>query len=174
MTKIVKALSILATSSAIICLPVFSASAANTANTTINATVNSVISLSIADQDIDLNLTPTVGGSDSDTASHTVLVSTNNAAGYNLSLKGSTQLSKGSNHINAVSGNTTLSNNTWGYHVGTSGNNFRGVTTGGAQIKTTSSTANNDSTTVTYGARVNSSLPTGTYTGTVTYTATAK
>lgn len=176
MKKIVKAISILTASTAIICLPILSASAAETQITTVNATINSMIFLGVREPNINLNLTPAHASFDSDTQSHTVLVSTNNASGYTLSIKGSTQLSNGSHNINAIAGSSPLSTNTWGYKLNSNpASNFQGVTASDVQIKSSNSnTAGFDETEVTYGAKVDTSLPTGVYTGTVTYTATAK
>ncbi len=105
------------------------AASAATQNTTINAVISTSIGLTTSGT-VNLNIIPVSGGSQS-TASDTVTVTTNNAAGYNLALKNSdatTTLDNGANTI-ATSTSTTwgapaiLSNNTWGYGIasGTSG-----------------------------------------------------
>lgn len=181
---------------AIAFLPVVvSAVSANT-NTVINATINAVISITTSTP-VSISLTPVAGGVVS-SSSDTVLVSTNNATGYFLTLAdndANTNLVSGANNIAAHAGTqaspTVLANNTWGYRVDGVGGFGAGPTsaensnqssttiwagmpaTGSPNtLKTTSSTATNDSTTVWYGVRVNTALPNGVYTDTVTYTAT--
>lgn len=169
---------------------------AATANTVINATLGSTISVTTTTP-VTINLTPTAGGVVS-SSSDTVSVSTNNTAGYTLTLAdndATTTLVSGANTIAAHSGTqaspTVLTNNTWGYRVdgvggfgagptsaetdnGSSSTIWAGVPATGSPntLKTTSSTASNDTTTVWYGVKVTSSQPNGTYTDTVTYTAT--
>ncbi len=167
-----------------------------TANTTINAVVASTISIS-SNGTVGLNITPTAGGSAS-SASDTVTVSTNNAAGYTLQIANSdatTTLTNGGNSI-AASANTfgspsTLANNTWGWRVDSSGTfgagptsaetnvtsltgSWAGVPASGSPstIKTTGSTASGDTTTVWFGAEADTTKPNGTYSDTITYTAT--
>lgn len=169
---------------------------AATANTVINATLGSTISVTTSTP-VAISLTPTAGGVVS-SSSDTVSVSTNNTSGYTLTLEdndATTTLVSGANSIAAHSGTqaspTTLANNTWGYRVdgvggfgagptsaetnnGSSSTIWAGVPATGSPntLKTTSSTASNDTTTVWYGVKVTSSQPNGTYTDTVTYTAT--
>lgn len=174
--------------------PFVASAATQTANTTINATINPVISISTGST-VAISLTPTAGGVVS-SASDTVTISTNNAAGYVLQLAdadATTTLVSGGNSIPAHAGTyavpTTLATNTWGYAL--AGGNFTasytaetnnaasttkwaGIpATGSPQsIKTTATTATADTTTVWYGVKVDTSKPTGTYSDTVTYTAT--
>lgn len=169
-----------------------------TAGTTINATVSSVISMTTSGT-VALAITPTGSGSAS-SASDTVSVSTNNTAGYNLQLADSdatNTLANGGNTIAAASGTfaapAAMAVNTWGYRVDGAGTfgagptaaqtnvaslagTWAGVPVSGSPhtIKSTSSVATNDTTTVWYGARVDTSKPNGIYTGTITYTATTK
>lgn len=176
--------------------PTFQASAAsNTSNTTINATVAPVITIS-SGATVAFTLTPTGAFAESNN-SNTVTVSTNNSAGYDLTLADSDAtltLTNGANTI-AASANTyaapaTLALNTWGYGIGglgtfsasytsqtdvtTSTLKYAGISATAQNIKSTSSTASNDTTTVWYAAKVDTSKPTGVYTDTVTYTATTK
>lgn len=176
--------------------PIAASAAADTSSTTINATVGSVISIS-SGATVSLSLTPTAGGVVS-SASNTVSVSTNNSSGYTLTLANSdatTNLVSGGNTIAAHSGTqaspTALAANTWGYRVvgvggfgagaysaetnnGSSSSTWAGVpaTSSPVTLKTTATTASNDTTTVWYGVRANSTKVGGTYTDTVTYTAT--
>ncbi len=181
--------------------PAIASAAAQTSNTTINAQVNAVITIS-SGPTVSISLTPTGSGVLSN-ASDTVSVSTNNAAGYVLTLNDSdatTTLANGSDTFTASSGTKTtpiaLTNGTWGWAVptattgiGTNGfdasyasepnsttstSKWAGITASGSptMIKTTATTASADTTTVWYAAKAAVTQPTGTYTGTVTYTAT--
>jgi hypothetical protein len=171
---------------------------AATTSTTINSAISSVISVFTSNGTVAANVTPTGGGAQT-IASDTLTVSTNNSLGYTLQIADSdatTTLVSGGNTIPASSGTqaspTAQSVNTWGYRVDgiggfgagpTSGQNsaaigsstFAGVPANSSPntIKTTSSTASNDTTTVWYGVAANTSQPTGTYSDTITYTATA-
>lgn len=182
---------------AVVASPAVASAATDSANTTVNATVQASISIT-SSSPVALTLAPTAGGVVT-SASDTVTVDSNNTAGYDLTLAdadANTNLVSGGNNIAAHSGTyaspTTLTNGTWGYAVA-SLNNFdasystetnntssssiwAGVpATGSAQnIKSTTGVATADVTTVWYAARVNTSQPTGTYTDTVTYTATTK
>jgi hypothetical protein len=168
-----------------------------TGNTTVNVNVGSAISISTSSP-INLAITPSGGGS-ATSASDAVSVSTNNTTGYKLQLAdadgANTLDGGGGNKINPASGTfgspAVLGVNTWGYRVdgaGTFGagptvaqNNTASLTGTWAKVplsgandvlRTTGSTANNDITTVWYAANVDSTLPNGTYTDIVTYTAT--
>ena len=174
-------------------LTVFAAT--DSENSTINANLGSTISMTTSGS-VALNVTPVSGGSQT-SASDTVSVSTNNAGGYFLTLANAdatTTLVNGANTIAAHAGTqaspTALANNTWGYRVDSIG----GFSTGGAvesnvttssityagvpatgspnTIKTTGTTASNDTTTVWYAVKADTTKPNGTYTDTVTYTAT--
>lgn len=169
-----------------------------TANTTINATVNPTITVASTGT-VTLTLTPGVAAVES-RASDTVTVNTNDTAGYTLTLADAdavTNLVSGANTIGAHAGTfavpTALANNKWGYAL--AGGNFTasytpisnetGSTdkwagmpaTGSPQtLKTTATTATNDTTTVWYGVKVDSTQPSGVatpYSDSVTYTATA-
>ncbi len=175
--------------------PVVASAASQTSNTTINATVNEVISMTTSGT-VALTLTPTSGGVVS-SASDTVTVSTNRTTGYTLTLKNAdtnTSLVSGGNNITAHSGTpatpTVLTNGTWGFAIagapfdasysaensnGSSASKWAGVPSSSgtaATLKTTSATATNDTTTVWYAVKADSSQPNGIYSDTVTYTAT--
>ena len=170
-----------------------------TASTTISSNLASVISLLTTNGTVNVDVTPTVSGAQT-IASDTVTVSTSDSSGYTLTLAetgaGSTLVS-GGNTIPASSGTQAtplaMSANTWGYRVDSIGGFGAGPTSSASSaaisgsikfaavpatgspntIKTTSGTATNDTTTVWYAVAANTSQPSGTYTDSVTYTATA-
>lgn len=170
--------------------------ASSNSNTVINAAIGSTISISTSGT-VTLNITPTGAGS-ATSASDTVTVSTNNATGYTLQLAdadATVTLTNGGNTIGAATGTfaapAALGVNTWGYRVDSVGTFGAGPTSAQsnaaslsgtwaavpasgspATLKTTGSTASGDTTTVWYGASANTTKPNGTYTDTVTYTAT--
>lgn len=166
------------------------------ADTTVSSTIGSVMSLFTTSGTVNINATPTASGVQT-TASDTVTISTNNTAGYTLQLAettATTALTSGSNTIAATSGTqaspTALVANRWGYRVDGLAGFGAGPTTPIANaaigsvtyaavpataspntIKTTATTATNNTTTVWYSVAVNTATPTGTYTNSVTYTA---
>jgi hypothetical protein len=175
------------------------AAGAATTSTTINSAISSVISVFTSNGTVTANVTPTGAGAQT-IASDTLTVSTNNTAGYTLQIADSdatTTLTSGSDTIPASSGSqgtpVAQSANTWGYRVDGLGGFGAGPTSGQSSaaisgtikfagmpansspntIKTTATTASNDTTTVWYGVAANTSQPTGTYSDTITYTATA-
>lgn len=177
--------------------PLSVSAASSTSTTTITTDVQPVISIS-SGANVGLNITPDATGVLS-SGTNTVTVSTNVTNGYTLALKdsdASTTLSSGGGTFTTNASATTadaLANGEWGWAVpsGTTGvgvtgfdasyaaptltSTFAGVNaTGGSNvtIKTRSGTATNDTTTVYFAARANTSQPSGQYTGAVTYTAT--
>lgn len=178
-------------------MPLSAFASTDTKTTTINALIGSTISVGTSTT-VNISVTPVTGGSQS-AAADTVTVATNNATGYDLTLADSdanTSLVSGGNTIAAHAGTyaapSALANNSWGYHIdglgsfgtgGTAENNvtsssvkYAGVPANGSaqNIKTSSTTASGDSVTVYYGVKADPSVPNGTYTDTVTYTATTK
>ena len=170
-----------------------------TASTTISSNISSVISLLTTNGTVNVNVVPTGSGAQT-IASDTVTVSTNDSSGYALTLAdtdATTTLVSGSNTIPASSGSQTTpvaqANNTWGYAVQSLGGfnssgyaaansaavsgtlKFAGMPATGSPntLKTTSGTASSDTTTVWYAVAADTSQPSGTYTDSVTYTATA-
>lgn len=144
-------------------------------------------------------VTPTAGGRVS-TSSHTVGVSTNSTTGYAMSLamqgaSASLVRSGGSETIDPTPGTPTLpsafSANTWGFRVdglaafgtgttvetdvATSAYTWASVPAGGSgvTIRTYPSPVTDNGTTVCYGMNATTARPSGTYTGTVVYTAIA-
>lgn len=171
---------------------------AATASTTINSAIGAVISLFTSNGTVTVNVTPTGSGAQT-IASDTLTVSTNDTLGYTLQIANTdttTTLVSGSNNIPASAGTQASPVaqvvNTWGYRVDGVGGFGAGPTSGQSSaaigsltfagvpssaspntIKTTSTTASNDTTTVWYAVAANTSQPTGTYSDSVTYTATA-
>jgi hypothetical protein len=172
---------------------------AATASTTVSSVVSPVISLLSSSGTVNVNVVPSASGAQT-IASDTVTVSTNDAAGYLLQLAetgaGSTLVS-GGNSIPASAGTFAspafMANNTWGYRVDGVGTFGVGPTSGQSStavsgtikfaavpataspntIKSTSGVASSDTTTVWYGVAANTAQASGTYTNSVTYTATA-
>jgi hypothetical protein len=168
-----------------------------TTSTTITSTIGSTITLT-SNGTVNLNAIPTGNGVQT-IASDTVSVSTNDGSGYTLQLNetnGSTTLTSGSNTIPATTGTKSSpvaeTAESWGYRVDSIGGFGSGPTTSLSNqpigsltfaavpastspdtIKTTATTANNDTTNVWYGIAVDTSVPSGTYTNSVTYTAVA-
>jgi hypothetical protein len=172
---------------------------ASTASTTVSSTLSSVISLLTTNGTVNVNLTPTGGGVQT-IASDTVTVSTNDNSGYTLQLAetgAASALTSGGNTIPASSGSQTtpayMAVNTWGYRVDSIGGfgagptssasnaaisgtiKFAGVPATGSPntIATTSGVATNSTTSVWYAVAANTAQASGTYTNSVTYTATA-
>lgn len=146
---------------------------------------------------VSLNITPTSGGaltSNSDSVS----VSTNVAAGYTLTLQdadATVTLTNGGNTIAAHTGTTgtptALGVNTWGFAIPgapfdttysvetnatSSATKWAGMPASGSpfQIRQTNTNVTNEATTVWYAARVDLSKVSGTYSDSVTYTATTQ
>jgi hypothetical protein len=179
----------------LVLVPVTAMAATDNENTTINASIQSVISVATSST-VAISVTPVSGGSQT-SASDTVTVNSNHAAGYALTLSDSdadTDLENGANSIAAHAGTqaspTALANNRWGYAVASIGgfdasystitnatsssSVWAGVPGTGSPntIKSTATTASNDTTTVWYSVKADTTNPNGTYTDTVTYTAT--
>ena len=141
------------------------AASAATDSTTVQATVASVISVSSAD-----------------TALITVTVNSNDPDGYNLSLENDTTLTMAGpsgGTLAKTSGTfaapAALATNSWGYRLAAfTASTYAGIEDAPQIIKTTAATATNDTTVVTYGVKVNTAIPAGVYSDSVTYTATVK
>lgn len=157
---------------------------AATSDSTVEATVNSVISVTSAGT-VPISVTPTSSGATA-TATDTVTIDSNDADGYNLTLKDAdaTLSMTGSQggSIAATSGTyatpTALSANTWGYRLSdfAAADTYAGITSTEQNIASTTavSTSGGDTVNVTYGVNVDTSIPAGVYTDAVTYTATVK
>ncbi len=175
-------------------LPIL-ASAQTTAST-ISSVVSTVISITSSGT-VNINTTPTGSGVQT-IASDTVTVNTNDSNGYTLGLNengGGTNLVSGSNTIAASTGTQATpaaeTAQSWGYRVDGVGGFGAGPTTSASNaaisgtikfagvpsvtantLKTTATTATNDTTLVWYGIAINTAQPSGTYTNSVLYTAT--
>lgn len=197
MKKIIKYTSIVLTSAAIVALPIFSASAEES-STTITAQVGSTISIN-STANVSFAINPTASNAKASSGQATVTVSTNNATGYNLkiAMNGAARgLANGGNTIDAHAGTlaspSTMATNSWGYRVTGAGGFGAGVATAESNvndlaqtwagvpaqnaddtIKTHASAVQNDNTNVMFGAKVDSTKPSGNYTGTVVFTAAA-
>ena len=169
------------------------AATASTSNIQISAAIGSAISINTPTA-VAVSLTPTAAGPVS-IGSHTVTVSTNNSTGYKLYLKdadATLNLVSGANNITPTAGSAGTpaalsAMNTFGYAVAgapfagsyTTGDNrvysasetFAGITASDVQIKNTATTATNENTSVYWAVRADTSLPNGTYTDNVVYTA---
>ncbi len=171
-------------------------------NSVINATVEAVISITTASPvAISLTPTAGgVVSSASDTVTVNTNNSAGYELTLKNADTSSNLVSGGNNitpHAGTMAASTALANGTWGFAIATATtgaqtNNFDAsyaaensasssatkwagvpISSGSAyKLKDTSAVATNDTTTVWYGARVNTSQATGTYTDTVTYTAT--
>ena len=179
-------------------LPTGVLAATDTSNTVINGMVGSTITVT-SDATVALNTTATASAVLS-SASNSVQVTTNNATGYTLGLSivsgaPNTSLVSGSDTIaastNTMAAPAVLADDTWGFRVDGQGGfgagpttaetnstssttTWAGVTNTAQTIKTTTTTAAADSTTVWYAMKVSPTKPSGTYTNTVTYTATTR
>jgi hypothetical protein len=109
------------------------------------------------------------------TASGTVTVVSTDAVGYKLYIRAlsSANMTSGANTIPASANGVAaaLATNTWGYNLDTS-TNFVGMTTADVLIRTgTGPFETGDTTTVTYGVKIDQSKAAGSYSTTVIYTA---
>ena len=135
-------------------------------------------------------VTPTANGATT-TATANVTVATTNSAGYSLYLyaeSGNNLVAQNPATTEAVTATASsatldgLANNTWGYNLGTTtpgtGTTYAAVPTDGTtpvQTKDTSSTnAANDTYTLALGAKVDTTIPSGTYTGALTVAVVAE
>lgn len=172
------------------------AASAATDTTSVEATVNSVVSVASATT-VSVGVFPTASGSMS-SVSDGVSVSTNSTTGYTLTFSNgdtTTSLASGANTIAAHAGTqgtpTVLATNTWGYRVDGVGGFGAGPTSTETNVadsaytwagvpsssvpntlKTTAATASSDVTTVWFGVEADSAVADGVYTDTITYTAT--
>ncbi len=172
-----KAASVLAVM-AIVLSPV--AASAASSNTTVQATVASVISVS-STPTVAISVTPAVGGVEA-TANDTVSVDSNDPDGYNLTLENDATLTMSGPSAATLAKTTgtygtptALINNSWGYRLsGFTAGTYAGVEDAAQNIKSTTATAAGDTTIVTYGVKVDTTKPAGVYSDSVTYTATVK
>ena len=155
---------------------------AEESGSTANLNVESAVAITLPDT-VAIDVTPTPDGTFS-SSNVNLSVSTNNNSGYTLSLATTgddnhmhSQNQATTETIAPVSGSVTqadFANNTWGY-------NLRAASEGDANARTeyqavpesddtaqrTTSAPSSDSYNLTFGAKVNTSIPSGTYTNTV-------
>ena len=150
--------------------------------------ISPTLSLSLQDT-VNLNVTPTQNGTFSSSTA-TLSISTNNETGYSLYMATSngknTLASQNPNTTDAISAISSDENgipsadfpsNTWGYSLDeaapTNTTTYQAVPTDNTTALTTTSTASNDSYNLTFGAKVDTSLPSGTYSNQVIISAVA-
>ena len=155
---------------------------AEESGSTANLNVESAVAITLPDT-VAIDVTPTPDGTFS-SSNVKLSVSTNNNSGYALSLA----TTGNDNHMHSqnqattetiapVSGSVTqatFANNTWGYNLRAASEGDANARTeyqavpesDGTALKTTSAPSN-DSYNLTFGAKVNTSIPSGTYTNTV-------
>jgi hypothetical protein len=195
--------------------PVFASSlaSADTASTTISSAVTAAITAFTTSGTVNVNVASTSGVKQT-VNTDTVTISTNDSAGYTLTLQDGNNSNAlcvtpgaGCTGIPATSGTTTTPvlmsvANVWGFHLDNDGTKWcnSGTTCGATfgtslssnqtssatlkfaavpvsgspyTVKTTATTASSDVTYVWYGVNMDPTLASGTYTDSVTYTATA-
>ena len=135
---------------------------------------------------ITMDVVPNIDGSSIfRTSDLAVTVATSNPSGYYLSMgTSSTSLVSGSNSIPSLGTGTfvctvstaascNFTNNTWGYRLSTdTANTYKAIPTI-ANIANYNSTTNGITTNLTFGTRISSSLPSGLYSTTINFVATA-
>lgn len=152
-------------------------------NTQVTANLAEVLSLSVSEQDINLSLMPATSGV-STSASTTVDVSTNSTSGYQLTMSAahsSINSTTSDSKIESISNATTsspqpLTANTWGWYsdnLGTFNNLYVSLPASGSErlVRKTENNATASPTVVNFGVNVDLSLPAGTYSNTIVFTA---
>ena len=112
-----------------------------------------------------------------------IIVSTNNPAGFALTMSISNSTT-GLTHSNGLTTIPSTSNispdaldiNTWGYNTGANATSFRRIPGIGTQttIVNTNAPTESSTTTVTIGAKADTTLPSGSYSNTLRFTAVAR
>lgn len=149
------------------------------ANSEVNLIINPVLSIN-ATESLDLEVVPTAAGKF--TSGEIVAnVITNDAAGYSLYLSSSTEEtslkhSSANASIATVASAVTSANmakNTWGWSLGDTFNPVPASSSAQRIKKTTAPATGGEGTTVTIGAKVDTSIPSGAYSNTLQFTAVA-
>ena len=155
--------------------------ASQSATTTVNVTIDPVISIT-ASPNIEMDITPTTSGQFR-TANGNVVISTNNVKGYTTYITSNTTETSlkqpAAAGVSAViptvsASGTTISGNGWGWSNDAS--QFNPVkatgTTDNSTVfsRTTSATPTGDNKTLTIGASATTSMPSGTYSNTLLLT----
>jgi hypothetical protein len=142
----------------------------------IDVPYGSQTSLSISTNgDVSIGITPTEFGAQA-TGTNQVTVTSTDVVGYKLYIRALNDTNM--NNLGALlpaSANivpATLTTNTWGYNTDGS-NNFIGITNSDVLIKSTAQPVKNgETTTITYGIKLDMGKPAGKYAASVIYTAT--
>lgn len=184
MTKTIAALGVVA-GLGVAALPLssYAATTNNPATVDVLATVNGTISMTVADEEINVG-TVTPGGEIA-SKSTTVTVSTNNEKGYKLEMTDSDtntnmlQIDANGDPLNGgasiPTGDMSTAASGWGYSVD-NGTTFNSVPPLGgtpATIANSTTAVTDEATTVTFGVKAASGQAEGNYKGTVVFTATA-
>jgi hypothetical protein len=167
---------------AIVVAALFGAGSVMAVDSTQNVTVkvNSYIGLTTT-APTTIVLTPTATSASGESTS-SAIVNTNNSTGYTLTVQMNADASTLSNGTATIAAGaaaggdvTNLTDNTWGFKGGDITAYTEMPTDAGpaATLKATTGTASGEQTVTTFGAKVNNTQATGTYTGTVKFTATA-
>ena len=155
---------------------------AEESGSTANLNVESAVAITLPDT-VAIDVTPTQDGAFS-SSNVKLSVSTNNNSGYALSFATTgddnhmhSQNQATTETIAPVSGSVTqakFANNTWGYNLRAASEGeandkteYQAVPTNNDTVLKTTSAPSNDSYNLTFGAKVNTSIPSGTYTNTV-------
>jgi uncharacterized protein (TIGR02145 family) len=154
---------------------------ADSTSTEVNLIVNPVLSIT-ATESLDLDVIPTTTGAFT-SGDIDVNVITNSATGYKLYLSSNSAETALTNSISSaniptistVATSANMASNTWGYSLSDTFNPVP-ANTAPEMIKETSTAAVStaDVTTVTVGAKVDTSIPSDVYSNTLLFTATAK
>ena len=156
---------------------------AEESGSTANLNVESAVAISLPDT-VAINATPTSDGEFFSSDDVELSVSTNNNSGYALYFATTgkdnhmhSQNQATTETIAPVSGSVTqakFANNTWGYNLraasegeANDGTEYQAVPESGNTALKTTSAPSNDNYYLTFGAKVNTSIPSGTYTNTV-------
>lgn len=156
--------------------------ASQSATTTVNVTIDPVISIT-ASPNIEMDITPTTSGQFR-TANGNVVISTNNVKGYTTYITSSTTETSlkqpAATGVSAViptvsTSGTTISGNGWGWSNNATQFNpvkATGTTDNSAVFsRTTAATPTGDNKTLTIGASATTSVPSGAYSNTLLLTA---
>ena len=155
---------------------------AEESGSTANLNVESAVAITLPDT-VAIDVTPTPDGTFA-SSNVNLSVSTNNNSGYTLSLATTgddnhmhSQNQATTETIAPVSGSVTqakFANNTWGYNLraasegdANASTEYQAVPESGDTAQRTTSAPSSDSYNLTFGAKVNTSIPSGTYTNTV-------
>ncbi len=154
------------------------------ATTNLSLVGSASISISASSSAVSLPITPSPSGTLA-SSSHNLTATTSVPTGYSLSL-GMAETPSLTPISGSYSAPVALTNNTWGYAIAGVGGFDSSYATptpsatskwanprSSTAIKNTSNSTAGDTTTIYYGAKADTTIPSGTFTNTITYTATA-